>query len=451
MKLALLSKSKPLIDFLLSNLNLIIFSLIIIPILTIARNRRKLEKKSKAKLQKAIATQMNEPFTLHPEIDPALCAGCGACTRACPEGDIIGLINQKAVLVTPTKCVGHGECEAVCPLNAIKLVFGTKTRGMDIPRLTKNYETNVPGLYIAGELGGMGLIRNAIKQGVQAATHALENPGPSVAGVHDLFIVGAGPAGLAASLVAIEKKKSYVLIEQNSFGGTVANFPRQKLVMSHPFNLPIFGTITFDSHQVIKEDLLALWEKIRKKANLKIHEKTRFENIQSEAGHFTIKTNNGVFKAKKVILAMGVRGSPRRLQLPNEDLPKVTYNLIDSSQYKQKCIVVVGGGNAGVEAAQMLGAAPLKNTVHLLVRSHSFDRCNQENIDRITAMEKKGLVSIWYKSSVKEIETDHLVIEKEGEQLFLKNDYLFIFAGAEMPHKFLMSLGVAIDKKFGVA
>lgn len=410
--------------------------------------REKHHKEAKKYLEKAVKSGMNEPLTLHPEIDPSLCAGCGACTKVCPEGDILKMINSRAVLVSPTKCVGHGECERACPVNAIKLVFGTKTRGMDIPRLTSNYETNVPGLYIAGELGGMGLIRNAIKQGISTATHALANL-PTEKADYDLLIVGAGPAGLAASLTAIAQKKSYLTIEQGGFGGTVFNFPRQKVVMSHPFDLPIVGKWKTETNKVSKEDLLAYWQSVRQKTGMKVKEQTKFEGLTQVGKVFKVKTNNGEFIARKVILAMGVRGSPRRLGVPGEDQSKVTYNLLDPEQYQNMPVIVVGGGNAGVEAAQMLGDAKWKNKVHLLVRSGTFDRCNEDNINRITAMEKKGLVSIWYNSSVTEILEKSVKIKKGEEIVEIPNNFVFIFAGAEMPHKFLMSLGVSIDKKFG--
>ncbi len=219
-------------------LGIVIASFVILPILT----RTQQTKEAKKLIHHAVQSGADEPMTLHPEIDESLCSGCAACTRVCPEGDIIKMVNHKAVLVSPTKCVGHGECERSCPMEAITLVFGTKTRGMDIPRLSKNYETNVSGLYIAGELGGMGLIRNAIKQGALAARHALLNL-PNVKADVDLLVVGAGPAGIAASLAAIAEKKSYLCIEQNSFGGTVYNFPRQKIVMSYEFVLPIMGEL----------------------------------------------------------------------------------------------------------------------------------------------------------------------------------------------------------------
>jgi thioredoxin reductase/ferredoxin len=416
------------------------------------------QKMAQKVLDKAVKSNMNEPLTLHPEIDPAKCLGCGTCTKVCPEGDILQLIDHRAVLVAPTKCVGHGECERACPFGAISLVFGTKTRGVDIPRLNSNYETNVPGLYIAGELGGMGLIRNAIKQGYLAATHAIDKVTASAKALSsdaptdtDILIVGAGPAGLGAALTAISQKKSYICIDQNSFGGTVFNFPRQKVVMSHPAQLPIVGEMKFKQNKATKEEVLAYWDDVRKKTGFKIRENVKFENLEGRDGHFMVTTSAGVISAKKVILAMGVRGSPRRLGLPNEDLPKVTYNLLDPDQYQNQDIVVVGGGNAAVETAQYLGAEKRKNRVTLLVRGTTFDRCNQENIDIVTKMRDQGLVDIWHEASVKEIQPEYLIITRNGTDHQINNSYVFVFIGAEMPHKFLMGLGVEIDKKFGEA
>jgi len=414
----------------------------------VSRSNRR-QKAAKAILDKALKTNTAEPLTLHPEIDASKCAGCGACTRVCPEGDILKLINNKAVLVSPTKCVGHGECESACPFGAINLVFGTKTRGLDIPRLTSNYETNVPGLYIAGELGGMGLIRNAVKQGALAALNALEKIDRSTQAEYDLLVVGAGPGGLAASLAAIASKASHLCIEQNTFGGAVANFPRQKIVMSHPADLPVVGKMKFLKNKVSKEELLEYWSLVRKKTGIKISEQEKFETLSFKDGVFHVKTSKGLRTSRKVILAMGVRGSPRRLGLPNEDLPKVTYNLIDPEQYKDADVAVIGGGNAGVEAAQYLGKKLLKCKVTLLIHGATLDRCNEENRGIIEAMQKQGLVDIWYNSHVKEIHADHLVISKQEQLTDLKNKYLFVFIGAEMPQAFLMSLGIHIDKKFG--
>ncbi|MBT4792779.1 MAG: NAD(P)-binding domain-containing protein [Halobacteriovoraceae bacterium] len=410
------------------------------------------QKKTTKVLKKVVANKMNEPFSLHPEIDEAKCLGCGDCTRACPEGEVLQLINHKAVLIHATKCVGHGLCEQVCPLGAIDLVFGTKARGMDIPRISQDYETNIPGLYIAGELGGMGLIRNAVRQGQAAAEHAMKNLTSKAKTDYDLLVVGAGPAGFAAGLEAKKQNKKYVCLEQNSFGGTVYNFPRQKIVMTIPFTLPIEGEVKFSKNVVSKEDLLERWDEIRIKNKVNIKEKSKFDSIVQTDDYFTVGTPEGKVTAKKVILAMGVRGSPRKLGLENEDQEKVAYNLIDPEQYQKQHVGVVGGGNAAVEAAQYLCKEQYGNTVSIFIREdakNGLARCAEDNRNLLFECEEKGLINICYYTSVKEIHTDHLILKTNDGDQKLENNYLFIFAGAEVPHKFLMSLGIKIDKKFG--
>ncbi len=399
----------------------------------------------------AVAKKMHEPLSLHPEIDPTLCGGCGACVAACPEGEIIKLINHRAVLVEPGKCVGHGQCETACPYDAIQLVFGTKTRGMELPRIDGNFQTNVPGLYISGELGGMGLIINAVKQGRLAAEHAAKTVNPGVQAQFDVLVVGAGPAGLSAALACAAAKLKYVCIEQNKFGGTIYNFPKQKVVMSQPLEFALMGRFKFSKNKVSKEELLGLWGHVRQKAGLSVKEECRFINLQKKGSIFEVETSLGTMTAQKVILAMGVRGTPRKLGLKNEELSKVTYNLLDPEQYQQRWIAVVGGGNAGVEAAQYLCKVDLRNRVFLLVRGPTFDRCNQENQDIIFDYQKKGLVTICFNSSIEEIHTDHLIVKKDDQLLRLQNDFVFIFAGAIMPFAFLKSIGVMIETKFGEA
>jgi thioredoxin reductase (NADPH) len=436
------------LQWLTDNIILVFFACSGIFVFLKMRGRNKQNRRGKAKLKRAIKHDLNEPVSLHPDIDTSLCIGCGACTRACPEGQILQLINHKAVLVAPTKCIGHGECEAACPMGAIDLVFGTKSRGMDIPRLSTNYETNVPGLFIIGELGGMGLIRNATKQGTLAARHALKDL-PSQKADVDVAIVGAGPAGIAATLYAISKEKTYVLIEQNKFGGTIANFPRQKLVMSHPFGLPIVGEAKFKDNTVSKEELISYFHQVRKDTGLKLQESTRFDTVEKKGEIFVVKTSRGEFTAKRVVLAIGVRGTPRKLGVPGEDMKKVTYNLIDPEQYKGKKIVVVGGGNAGAETAIMLSDPKLQNQVRLLIMTANFDRANEENIRKAKKLEKEGALKIWFNTRVEAIQEKNVLVVREGEKENFENDFVFVLAGAEMPHKFLMSLGIKFEKKFG--
>ena len=185
---------------------------------------------ARARVLEADSANLREPPTLHPIIDPAKCLGCGACVNACPEGDVLGLVSGKSVLIQGANCIGHGACKSACPFDAIELVFGTAKRGVSIPALTEEFETTVPGVFVAGELGGMGLIKNAITQGVQAVSGVmrfLNSHNDKGEGV-DLCIVGAGPAGMAAALEAKSQGLSSIILEQaDSLGGTVANFPRR--------------------------------------------------------------------------------------------------------------------------------------------------------------------------------------------------------------------------------
>ena len=249
--------------------------------------RKKHEARSVAKIAAATEAGMLDPASLHPVIDPSKCIGCGSCVRACPEGKILGLINGKAELVEPSHCIGHGACKAACPADAITLVFGTERRGVDIPNVDENFQTNVPGIFIAGELGGMGLVRNAIEQGRQAVGSIRKMRGAAKSNVLDVFIVGCGPSGLSASLAAIESKLRFATVEQDSLGGTVAHFPRKKLVMTAPFTLPLAGKFHFK--ELSKEELVELFENIADDAGLKVNFGERVESIVPVQQDFEIK------------------------------------------------------------------------------------------------------------------------------------------------------------------
>ncbi len=394
-----------------------------------SRRQRAANEKAKAKLQATVESGKTTAYALYPKIDPAKCSGCGTCTMVCPEGDILQMVDGFPTLVGATKCVGHSLCFRSCPVDAITMVFGTKEKGKQVPHYNENYETNVEGLYIAGELGGMGLIANAIKQGVWAASHAAANLSAGSQADVDVLIVGAGPAGIAAGLKCIEQKTNYRCIEQNSFGGTVYNFPRQKLVMSHPASLPIVGKMSFPKNRIVKEDLLHYWTDVCRRTGLEVEERVKFINATKTRDIFEVETSAGTIRAKKVILAVGVGGTPRKLGLPNEDSEKVTFKLVDPEQYQNQKVVVVGGGDSAVEAAQRLGAEKLHNTVHLLVRGDALTRCKEDNKIQIEEMERAGLVNIFFSSQITEIYEDRVVIDKQGERVELPNDYIILFMG----------------------
>lgn len=398
----------------------------------------------------SVAAGMTEPASLHPFIDPARCLGCGACVAACPETphhEVLGLINGKAVLVGPTDCIGHGACKTVCPFDAITLVFGTERRGLDIPILKPNFESNVPGVYVAGELGGMGLIKNALMQG-QQALEAIAKAGVKVPGALDVLIIGAGPAGLAASLAAKQLKLNYQTVEQESLGGAVFQYPRGKLVMTAPVVLPLIGKVHF--RNTTKEELLKFWTDACNNNGLKIAYRERVQSMERKDGVFVVQAGDHQYKAAAVLLAIGRRGTPRKLGVPGEELPKVVYRLIDPEQYRGRQVIVVGGGDSALEAAASV--AELGDTkVILSYRGDAFQRAKQRNRQRVDAAGVKGQLKVMLSSQIREILPDEVVFEHSGQELKVSNEAIIVNAGGVLPNDFLRAIGIEVETKYGTA
>lgn len=411
--------------------------------------RRRSERASIATLVEMTEAGMTEPASLHPLIDPAKCLGCGACARACPEGNVLGLIGGKAQLVEASNCIGHGACRAACPFDAITLVFGTETRGVDIPEVGPDFQTNVPGLFIAGELGGMGLIRNAVEQGCQAVQAIVPLARASPHAELDLIIVGAGPAGLAASLAAKEQGLRFVLFEQETAGGTVAHFPRGKIVMTAPVDLPIVGRMHF--REVSKEELLGFWQASLSGLNLPLRFRERVERLQPANPHgFEMQTNHGVYRSACVLLAIGRRGTPRKLSVPGEELPKVVYRLIDPEQYRGQRVLVVGGGDSALEAAASIADEP-GTTVTLSYRNAAFSRAKPKNRRRVDDAIACGRINACLKSNVVSIGQSCVDIEVDGRHETIPNDAIIVCAGGILPTKFLRDIGINVETKHGTA
>lgn len=413
--------------------------------------KKKTESAASEQMKEAIAQGLTEPASLHPVIDPVRCLGAGACVRACPE-EALGMINGKAVLINPTYCIGHGACAAACPHDAITLVFGTEKRGMDIPQVDPTFETNVKGIFIAGELGGMGLIRKAASQGSQAMDSIAKLKGST--NPYDVIIVGAGPAGMGAALGAIHHQLRYLVVEQEvSLGGAIFQYPRNKIAMTAPVKLPVVGEMQFK--EVSKEKLLEWWLAIIEKTGIKINYNERMENVTPVDNGFIVKTSKGEYQTRAVLLAIGRRGTPRKLGVPGEELPKVVYRLIDPEQYKGMNVVVVGGGDSAVEAAMAIAEQP-GTTVHLAARGEDFGKAfggaKPKNRDKLKAMSDAGKVTILLKSGVKQIDKDSIVVKHgEGEELTLPNEGVIVCAGGTLPTPFLKQIGVMVETKFGTA
>ena len=417
----------------------------------------KKHRKSKQVHDEAIASGMTEPASIHPVVNHALCLGCATCVAACPERskNVLGVIHGKAHLINPTHCIGHGACKTACPFDAIELVFGTEKRGVDIPQVNPDFQTNVPGIFIAGELGGMGLIRNAVKQGVEAVDSIckLDGVGKSNGDVIDLVIVGAGPAGIAASLAAKDRKLNFVTLEQDSVGGTVSHYPRGKIVMTAPAILPIVGKMKFK--ETTKEALMEFWQGVIEKAELKIKDRERVESVEAEiladqSGGFHVKTGTGAYHTRAILLAIGRRGTPRKLGVPGEEQSKVVYRLIDPAQYRNQHVLVVGGGDSALEAAVSISEEE-GTTVAISYRSEAFSRAKEKNRIKIADAEKAGRLRVLMKSTVKHIEPDKVVITTDDDEVCIDNDAIIVCAGGILPTPFLKSIGINVDTKFGTA
>ena len=389
------------------------------------------------------------PQAQHPHIDATHCIGCAACTSVCPEGDVLAMLGGKAVIVNGYKCIGHSLCAEVCPVGAITMVMANPSMGADMAQLSREYETTIPNLFIAGELGGLALIKNAISQGrdcVDTIARRLSgNHSDPTVDAFDVLIVGAGPAGISASLRAIEKKLKHVALDEGEIGGTVAKYPRQKLVMTSPVEFPMYGK--FKKTELSKEELITFWHKVLQRVDFNFRKGEKVEDVKrSEDGIFTVTTTANQYRARAVVLALGRTCSPRKLGVKGEELPKVMYRLIEADHYINKKILVVGGGDSAVEAAMGL-AYQVGNKVTLSYRKDSFSRIKERNSQRIADCIRTGKVNAIFQSIPVEFKSNSVVLDANGALQEIPNDYVWIFAGGEPPNAFLKKIGVGFGSR----
>lgn len=388
----------------------------------------------------ARALGIDRPRSQFPFINASLCIGCGTCTMVCPEGDVIGIVHGAATIINGERCVGHGACEKECPVGAIKVGLGDVRHRPDIPVLTPQMETTVPGIFIAGELSGISLIRNAVQHGkLVVETIAARKAAAGSNRELQVLIVGAGPAGITAGLRAQELGLRYLLIDQDDLGGTIRHYPRNKLVMTQPIEIPLFGPLKNDEYS--KEFLIDLWNQLRDKMAQNFHDNEKLIGVSPQTDGFLVSTNKATYTCSNLLLAIGRRGTPRHLNVSGEELPKVMYQLVDAQSYSGRDLLVVGGGDSAIEAAVGL-ARQVNNRVNISYRRDAFYRIKKKNETAVTKMMNNGKIKVVFDSQVSRINSDSVVLSTKAGDVSIVNDYVFVFAGGDPPYEFLKSIGI---------
>ncbi len=393
-----------------------------------------------ARRDETVALGMNRPVGQYPLIDANACIGCGSCVAACPEGDVLGIVGGKAVITNGARCIGHGRCAEACPVGALKVGLGDITTRDDIPVLSPELETSRPGIFVAGELGGFALVSNAVDQG-RRAMEAIVARGPFPAGdaCWDAIVVGAGPGGLSAALTARQHGLRCLVLDQQGPGGTILQYPRRKLVLVQPVVIPLYGPLLQKEYS--KEDLLDIWLRLHTEHDLKIHTDERLLSITGSHGDLKVHTTAGDHRARNVVLALGRRGTPRKLGIAGEDAAKVAYRLIDASLYRGNRVLVVGGGDSAVEAAVALASQP-DIEVTLSYRKPRLLRIKKRNADKVEALIASGAVRFLGDSQLTAIQADTVALTTTTGPAILPNDFVFIFAGGDPPFPLLREIGI---------
>jgi thioredoxin reductase len=359
-------------------------------------------------------------------------------------------MRGKLAVVDPARCVGHGECSTACPVGAITMTRGGAENRVRVPWVDAGFQSSVPGVYIVGELGGRGLIKNAVNEGKIAVEHLARTlaraatPNDS-APAYDVVIAGSGPAGLSAALEAARRGLRTVVLEQGTLADTVRKYPRHKLLLAEPAGIPLYGDLWIADGS--KESLLRIWESVVERASLDVHTGQRVDRIDRDGAQFLVRTAAGaVYRARRVVLALGRRGTPRRLGVRGEELSKVVYDIAEMADFAGRRVVVVGGGDSAVESA--LGLARQDGTtVTLSYRGEAFTRIKERNAAKLEAAVAAGRVTLLLRSVLREVREDVVVLDHDGAAVVLPNDDVVVRIGGEAPLALLEQLGVRMVTK----
>ena len=382
-----------------------------------------------------------------PQINTATCLGCYACVDACPF-DVLEIQRYVAVVTRPADCCGAILCQQVCPNDSLQITEGAKVEGR--PRVDEHLESkDAPGVFLAGDLTGLPLIKNAIAQGAQTITRIAKLPrGHREAGTVDVAILGAGPAGISAALRAHELGLSYVVLEQGSVASSIRSFPRGKLVFDQPLAMPVEGALWL--RESTKEELLAQWTRIVRTHRLAILEGHRVTSIARSGAAFvlTAKTHDGerAFAATRLVLAIGRRGTPRLLDchIASGAEAKVSYAVADARSFAGKRVLIVGLGDSAMEVACAIARQP-GTSVTISCRGKDFARGKARNIAEVKALAAKNKLRLAFETEVERVDPATVMLRTNEGREEIANDLVVVLIGGVPSWDLVRAAGVSLD------
>lgn len=377
------------------------------------------------------------------------CTGCEACVTSCPT-QVLDLVDHKARVVRFDQCVQCEKCVWACPTRALVMHReGEQPPPVQVPAVDQYFQTPVPGQYLVGEAAARPLVKNGANLGRLVVEHMVATglePGRhrnphSV----DVAIVGSGPAGLSAALACIRRGLSYVVLEKDRvIASTISSYPRGKPFMAEPTSvtnlsyLPVFeGT---------KEQLLGAWQQLIAETRMNLRMGEAVDSVEPDGYQFRVKTSAAIWQARRVVLAIGVRGKPRRLGVPGEDLPHVAASLADPDEHRGRPVLVVGGGDVALEAAVALARAGARVT--LSYRGKNFNRAQKRNRSAVEREAAAGRIAVRYQSKVREIRAGQVTLtvgEDRTEEIAAER--VFVLIGADPPTAWLEKVGVRMVER----